>query len=72
VEPFQSKVRQSFGRQAFMTTLGAEIECIAPGRVEIHMHFALNEHGHVGDNTASVFPDRHTQFSNGGRSGFAH
>lgn len=40
VEPFESKVRESFGRQALMTTLGAEIECIAPGRVEIRMPFS--------------------------------
>jgi uncharacterized protein (TIGR00369 family) len=39
VEQFESKVRGSFGRQAFMTTLGAEIDCIAPGRVEIRMPF---------------------------------
>lgn len=39
MEPFESKVRESFGRQAFMTTLGAEIHCIAPGRVEIRMPF---------------------------------
>ena len=39
MEPFESKVRESFARQAFMTTLGAEIECIAPGRVEIRMPF---------------------------------
>ncbi len=39
MEPFESKVRESFGRQAFMTTLGAEIDCIAPGRVEICMPF---------------------------------
>jgi uncharacterized protein (TIGR00369 family) len=39
VELFESKVRESFGRQAFMTTLGAEIVCIAPGSVEIRMPF---------------------------------
>jgi len=39
VELFESKVRDSFGRQAFMTTLGAEIDCIAPGKVEIRMPF---------------------------------
>jgi uncharacterized protein (TIGR00369 family) len=39
VEPFERKVRESFVRQAFMTTLGAEIECLVPGRVEIRMPF---------------------------------
>jgi len=39
VEPFESKVRESFGRQAFMTTLRAEIDCIAPGKVEIRIPF---------------------------------
>ena len=39
MELFESKVRESFGRQAFMTTLGAEIDCIAPGRVEIRIPF---------------------------------
>lgn len=39
MEPFESKVRESFGRQAFMTTLGAEIDGIAPGTVEIRIPF---------------------------------
>ena len=39
MEPFENKVRESFGRQAFMTTLGAEIDCIAPGTVEIRVPF---------------------------------
>jgi uncharacterized protein (TIGR00369 family) len=39
VEPFARKVVESFVRQAFMTTLGAEIECTAPGQVEIRMPF---------------------------------
>jgi uncharacterized protein (TIGR00369 family) len=39
MEPFERKVRESFGRQAFMTTLGAEIDCVAPGRVEIRTLF---------------------------------
>ena len=39
MERFESKVRESFGRQAFMTTLGAEIHCTAPGRVEIRIPF---------------------------------
>lgn len=39
MERFESKVRESFGRQAFMTTLGAEVDCTAPGRVEIRILF---------------------------------
>lgn len=39
MEPFERKVRESFARQAFMTTLGAEIDCVVPGRVEIRMPF---------------------------------
>jgi len=39
VEPFESKVRESFRRQEFMTTLRAEINCTAPGSVEIRMPF---------------------------------
>ena len=39
MESFESKVRESFGRQSFMTTLGAEIHAIAPGRVEIRIPF---------------------------------
>jgi uncharacterized protein (TIGR00369 family) len=39
VEPFARKVLEGFARQAFMTTLGAEIECTLPGRVEIRMPF---------------------------------
>ena len=39
VESFARKVVEGFGRQAFMTTLGAAIECAAPGTVEINMPF---------------------------------
>ena len=39
MEPFESKVRESFGRQALMTAIGAEIDCIAPGRTEIRIPF---------------------------------
>lgn len=39
VESMEQKVRVSFGRQAFMNTLGAEIVCEAPGQVEIRMPF---------------------------------
>jgi uncharacterized protein (TIGR00369 family) len=32
---WEARVRASFARQAFMTTLGAEIAALAPGRVEL-------------------------------------
>ena len=32
---FESAVRESFARQTFMTTLGAALEVVKPGRVEI-------------------------------------
>lgn len=39
MESAEQKVRGSFGRQAFMSTLGAEIVYKAPGQVEIRMPF---------------------------------
>jgi uncharacterized protein (TIGR00369 family) len=40
VEAFERKVRDSFGRQAFMLTLGAEIISVDRGRVEIRFPFS--------------------------------
>lgn len=37
--PIEEKVRESFSRQAFMGTLGAEISAFSPGAVEIRMSF---------------------------------
>jgi uncharacterized protein (TIGR00369 family) len=42
VESFAFRVLESFGRQSFMTTLGATIECAVPGKVEIRMPFDPN------------------------------
>ena len=39
MERFARKVLEGFRRQAFMNTLGAAIECAAPGAVEINMPF---------------------------------
>ena len=36
---FESKVRESFVRQKFMTTLGSRLVSVAPGRVEIEVSF---------------------------------
>jgi uncharacterized protein (TIGR00369 family) len=37
--PIEEKVRESFSRQTFMQTLGAEIIAFAPGAVEIRLPF---------------------------------
>jgi uncharacterized protein (TIGR00369 family) len=36
---FEQKVRESFGRQAFMATIGAHVVSVAPGAVEIRLPF---------------------------------
>jgi uncharacterized protein (TIGR00369 family) len=38
----EQRVRQSFARQAFMSTLGAELTAVARGGVEIHLPFSPN------------------------------
>ena len=38
--PFEKKVRDSFARQNFMTTLGAELVSVKEGGVEIHLPFS--------------------------------
>jgi len=40
VEDFEKRVRESFARQEFMRTLGAEMREVQPGSVEIHFPFA--------------------------------
>ena len=37
---YEAKVRESFGRQGYMTTLGAAIEFLAPGEVHLSLPFA--------------------------------
>jgi uncharacterized protein (TIGR00369 family) len=39
VQPCERKVRESFGRQALMATIGAELASVAPGAVEIRLPF---------------------------------
>jgi len=39
VEPFEQKVRESFGRQQFMTKLGATITSVLAGSVEIEVPY---------------------------------
>ena len=36
---FESRVRESFGRQRFMATLGATLERVGPGEVQIRLPF---------------------------------
>jgi uncharacterized protein (TIGR00369 family) len=38
----EARVRQSFSRQAFMSTLGAELTTVAQGAVEIRLPFSRN------------------------------
>ena len=40
MEAFQKKVRDSFGRQPFMSTIGAEMILVERGRVEIRFPFS--------------------------------
>lgn len=45
---FESKVRESFARQPFMATLGAQLGAVTPGRVEVVMPYAqavTQQHG---------------------------
>jgi uncharacterized protein (TIGR00369 family) len=40
VEAFEKKVRDSFGRQSFMSTIGAEMVSVGRGTVEIRFPFS--------------------------------
>ena len=47
---FASRVRASFGRQAFMRTIGAELTRVEPGKAEIILPFRddlTQQHGYV-------------------------
>ena len=47
---FEAKVRESFGKQTAMQTLGAVIKRVAPGEVEIEMPYRANlaqQHGFI-------------------------
>jgi uncharacterized protein (TIGR00369 family) len=53
----EERVRQSFSRQAFMSTLGAELAAVGEGRVEIRLPFSAsltqqNGYMHAGAVTA--------------------
>jgi uncharacterized protein (TIGR00369 family) len=56
---FESRVRASFGRQRFMATLGATLDRVAPGEIEIRLPFRddlTQQHGflHAGATTTIV------------------
>jgi uncharacterized protein (TIGR00369 family) len=47
---FAARVRESFGRQRFMTTLGARLVAVAPGAVDVELPFAdtlVQQHGYL-------------------------
>lgn len=47
-DDFEDRVRESFARQAAMTTIGAELTRVTPGMVEIEMDFSdklTQQHG---------------------------
>jgi uncharacterized protein (TIGR00369 family) len=49
-EAFEERVRRSFARQAFMSTLGATLERVQPGTVLIRLPFQKNltqQHGYL-------------------------
>ena len=56
---FESRVRESFGRQRFMATLGATLERVGPGEVHVRLPFRedlTQQHGflHAGVLTSIV------------------
>jgi uncharacterized protein (TIGR00369 family) len=56
---FAERVRESFARQRFMSTLGARIVSVAPGAVDVELPFAdslVQQHGylHAGAVTAAM------------------
>lgn len=56
---FETRVRASFARQAMMTTLGATLERVAPGEVDLRLPFRADltqQHGflHAGAMTTAV------------------
>jgi uncharacterized protein (TIGR00369 family) len=57
---FESRVRASFGKQRLMTTMGAELETVAPGRVDIRLPFRddlTQQHGFLHAGTIAAVAD---------------
>lgn len=60
VADFESRVRDSFARQAVMRTMGAELQSVVPGHVEITMPYAAEftqQHGFLHAGTVSTVLD---------------
>ena len=59
-EDFERRVRESFDRQAFMTTMGATLDRVAPGEVDIRLpvHPGLTQqHGFVHAGAVAAIAD---------------
>ena len=57
---FETRVRDSFDRQAMMRTLAARLERVAPGRVDISMPYDVNftqQHGFLHGGTVAAVLD---------------
>lgn len=57
---FETKVRDSFARQPFMTLLGAQLGAVAPGRVEIVLPYAkgvTQQHGYFHGGSIGAIAD---------------
>jgi len=66
---YEARVRDSFGRQALMRTIGARLGRIEPGRVEIELPFRgdlTQQHGYLHAGITSTIAD-----SAGGYAGFS-
>jgi uncharacterized protein (TIGR00369 family) len=66
---YESRIRESFARQALMTTIGAELTRIEPGRVEIALPFRADltqQHGYLHAGITSTIAD-----SAGGYAGYS-
>src|ERR1051326_2177271 len=58
---FDSRVRDSFARQALMRTIGAELMRVEPGRIEIALPFRVDltqQHGYLHAGITSTIADR--------------
>jgi uncharacterized protein (TIGR00369 family) len=66
---YETRVRDSFGRQTLMRTIGARLGRIEPGRVEIELPFRADltqQHGYLHAGITSTIAD-----SAGGYAGFS-
>jgi len=66
---YESRVRESFGRQALMRTIGAELARVEPGRVEIALPYRddlTQQHGYLHAGITSTIAD-----SAGGYAGYS-